>query len=60
MTGTTHLIPTATKLSEHQRLTVNFAASLDSITVSELLRRTVVQAAEERIQRHLSETAEVG
>ena len=48
-----HSVATACKLTRTDRLTVDYAAQLEGISVSELLRRTVLAAARETVTRHL-------
>ena len=52
--GRTHPILTATRLTKSQRATVDFAAKLEGISVTEWLREAALQLARERLERHLS------
>ncbi len=51
--GRTHPILTATRLTKGQRATVDFAAQLAGVSVTELLREAALQLAREHVERHV-------
>ena len=55
--GRIYPILTATRLTEVQRATVDFATDLDGVSVTEFLREAALKSARERVELHLSEAS---
>lgn len=52
--GRKHPVLTATRLTRSQRATVDFAAKLEGVTVTELLREAALRVAREKVEQHIS------
>lgn len=58
--GRTFPVFTATRLTEEQRATVDFAARLEGTTITDFLRRAALREARERVAQHVHGDSIVG